>query len=131
MTTAGGTSHDDARAGRNLALILSAWSAIATAGSTAELGAILHEDVVWQGALPDSLSRGRDEVLAVLADNEAPRLTRLEAQALGDRVLLTMESPDFPVTDGHEPALRCLIYTFRDGLVVRIQTLGKRDFAVD
>ncbi len=117
--------------GRNLALVLSAWSAIARTGSTAELGSILHEDCVWQGALPESVSRGRHEVLAVLADNEAPRVTRIEAQELGDRVLLTMESADFPVTEGHRAGLRCLMYTLRNGRVVRIQTLGKRDFAVE
>jgi hypothetical protein len=112
--------------GSNLALVLAAWNTIVQSGSTRDLAQILHDSVVWQGALPDSVAMGRDEVLGVLADNGAPHLTRIEAREDGDRVLLTMEGPDFPVTEGHRAGMRSLSFTFRDGRVVRMETLGKR-----
>jgi hypothetical protein len=111
----------------NLALVLGAWNTIVQSGSTQDLAAILHEQVVWQGALPDSVSRGRVEVLGVLADNPAPHLTRIEARERGDRVLLTMEGPDFPLTEGHRAGIRSLVFTLRNGAVVRMETVGKRD----
>ena len=122
---------EETRPGKNLANVLWAWSNIVRTGSTNGLADILDPEVVWQGALPGSISRGRGEVLAVLADNPAPTLARIEVQELGDRVLLTMEGPDFPVTEGHLPGLRCRTFTLRDGRVCRIQTLGKHDFSAD
>ena len=59
--------------GSNLALVLAAWNTIVQSGSTRDLAQILHDSVVWQGALPDSVAMGRDEVLGVLADNGRQR----------------------------------------------------------
>jgi hypothetical protein len=112
--------------GAKLALVLAAWNTIVQSGSTRDLAEMLHESVVWQGALPESVVKGRDGVLGVLADNGAPRLTRIEAREHGDRVLLTMEGPDFPLTQGHDAGVRSLSFTFRGGTVVRMETLGKR-----
>lgn len=111
--------------GHNLARLLQAWNTVVQSGSTRDLGATLDEDVLWQGALPDSVSRGREAVLAVLEDNEPPRLQHIEVREIGDRVLLTMEGPDFPVTKGHLAGIRVIVFTFRDGRVTRMETIGK------
>jgi hypothetical protein len=121
-----GAPQEAAEVGSNLALVLKAWNTVVQSGSTQDLAAILDERVVWQGALPDSVSRSRDEVLGVLADNPAPHLTRIEAREMGDRVFLTMEGPDFPLTEGHEAGIRSIVFTLRNGAVVRMETIRKR-----
>jgi hypothetical protein len=127
-TSPGGDPAEAAiEVGSNLALVLAAWNTIVQSGSTRDLAAILDEHVIWQGAMPDSVSRGRDEVVGVLADNPAPHLTRIEAREVGDQVLLTMEGPDFPLTEGHHAGIRSLVFTFRTGAVAKMESIGKQD----
>ena len=129
------TGRDDENAeaatatGANLGRILRAWNTIVQTGDTRDLGAILDDDVVWQGALPESVSRGRDAVLGVLEGNEAPHLTHIELWENGDRVLLVMHGPDFPRTAGHVGGQRMMVYTLREGRVTRIETIGRKDRA--
>ncbi len=120
--------------GTNLSLILSAWFGMLRTASTEELASILDETVVWQGILPEQVCGNRDEVLNVLGRNRRrpPRLTRIEAQEMGDRVAVSVEGPDFPDTDGLEAgAPRALVFTFKDGKVVRMESLASRDSAFE
>jgi hypothetical protein len=119
-------------AGNNLALILSAWTEMLRDGNTQALGSILDENVVWQGILPEQVCRDREEVLDLLSRRRGrpPRLTRIEAQEFGDQVAVSVSGPDFPDNEVlAAKAPRSLIFTFRDGRVVRMESLATRDAA--
>ncbi|MGH7903278.1 MAG: hypothetical protein ACREPA_03995 [Candidatus Dormibacteraceae bacterium] len=123
-----------AGSGRNLALILSAWMDMLRSGGMDELSSLLDENVMWQGVLPDQVCRNRVEVLDALVHNPArpPRLTRIEAQEIGEGVAVSVEGPDFEETDTHAVgAPRSLLFTFRDGRVVRIDSFATRDAAFE
>ena len=118
--------------GDNLATIMSAWTAMLRTGSSAELASILDPDVVWQGILADQQCHDRTEVLGILARNprRPPRLSRIEAQEIGDRVAVSVDGPDFPdneVLTANDP--RSLIFRFREGKVVRMESYPSRDAA--
>ena len=118
--------------GGGLAAILAAWTAMLRTGGTDELAAILDPDVVWWGILPEQVCHGRDETLDILARNRPrpPRITRVEAQESGHRVAVSVEGPDFPA-GGPLPAdaPRSLLFTFRGGKVIEMQSLPGRDAA--
>jgi hypothetical protein len=122
--------------GDNLVLLISAWTGMFRSGQTAELGEILDDGVVWQGVLPELVCRGREEVLGVMVRNRRPpRITRIEAEEFGDQVAVSVEGPDFPEPDSPEGDLlppgspRSLVFTFRNGRVVRMESLPSRDAA--
>lgn len=65
-----------------------------------------------------------------------PRITRIEAEEFGDRVAISVEGPDFPaISESAEAQLlapgapRSLVFTFRAGRVVRMESLHSRDAA--
>ncbi|MGA9114091.1 MAG: hypothetical protein WB802_09890 [Candidatus Dormiibacterota bacterium] len=124
--------------GDNLALLVSAWTGMFRSGSSEALAAILDENVVWQGLLPELVCGDRGQVLHILERWSArpPRITRLEAEEFGDRVAISVEGPDFPAmpNQGEAPILaagapRLLVFTFRAGKVVRMESLPSRDAA--
>ncbi len=112
--------------GDNLATVVSAWLSMTRTGSTAELASVLDDNVVWHGLRPELVCHGRDEVLDILAHNQprAPRLTRIVAEEQGDRVVVTIESPDFEDTDLlPADAPRSIAVTLRNGRVTRLDSL--------
>jgi len=126
--------------GDNLALLVAAWTAMLRSGRDEELGSILDDRVVWQGLLPELVCNGRPEVLTRPGRLERRpwRITRIEAAEFGDRVAVCVEgpglsdgdgpgSPDAPVLPPGVP--RSLVFTFRDGRVVRMESLPSRDAA--
>jgi hypothetical protein len=118
--------------GENLALIVAAWSDMLRIGSTDALHALLDEKVVWNGVFPDEICHGRQEVIGILMSNwrGAPRISRIEAEENGDRVAVSVEGPDFQ-GDDRRPAdgPRSLVFTFRNGHVIRMHSLKSRDDA--
>ena len=124
--------------GDNLALLVPAWTSMFRSGGSEALAAILDVNVVWQGLLPELVCNDRAQVLHLLDRfrGHPPRITRIEAEEFGDRVAISVEGPDFPaveVTAG-APLLtagapRSLVFTFRDGKVVRMEGLPSRDAA--
>jgi len=124
--------------GDNLALLVAAWTGMFRSGSSAALADILDEKVVWQGLLPDLVCSDRAQVLRILdrAGAHLPRTSRIEAEEFGDRVAISVEGPDFPALIGaaDAPLLapgapRSLVFTFRNGKVVRMESLPSRDAA--
>lgn len=110
----------------HLITILRAIPAWLADGDTAALASVFAEDAVWQGIRPEQVCAGREEIVGRLgrAGARGIRLTGLEAHELGDRVVVHAESPDLPETeDLAAGAPRSLAFTFRDGLVVRLETL--------
>ena len=122
-----------AEIGGNLSMIVGAWTAMLSSGKTEALGAILDEGVNWQGVMPGELCRNRDEVLDILVRNRrrAARITRIEAAELGDRVVVSVDGPDFKEMDGRPPGPRSLVFTFRGGRVVRMESFATRDAAFE
>lgn len=124
--------------GDNLALLVSAWTGMFRSGSSDALAGILDENVVWQGLLPELVCGDRRQVLEILGrlSRRSPRITRIEAEEFGDRVVISVEGPDFPaMTDAADAPLlapgapRSLVFTFGGGRVVRMESLPNRDAA--
>ena len=126
------------QSGENLALVVSAWTGMFRSGSSDALAALLDENVVWQGLLPELVCGDRGQVLRILDRfrGHPPRITRIEAEEFGDRVAVSVEGPDFPAMPDRSgaPILaagapRSLVFTFRAGRVVRMESLPSRDAA--
>lgn len=96
--------------GSNLARVLEIWGEMAGSRTMGPLVEVMADDVSWQGLLPELVCPGRDEVAGVLGSargGQLPRITRMEAEEMGDRVVLTVEGPDFgpgPAGTALEPA---------------------------
>jgi len=101
-------------------------------GDPAELEALLDEDVRWQGLRPELFCANRREVMSLMSRfaGRAPRFVRIEAQEFGDRVVVSVEGPDFPENEVQSAGTpRSLVFTFRDGHVVRMDSLPDREAA--
>lgn len=125
--------------GSNLARVLAIWGEASRRQTMAPLADAMSEDVVWQGVLPELVCHGRDEVRHVLGSalgGKLPRLTRMEAEEVGDRVVVSVEGPDFgpgPAGPGLQPAAgpRTLVLYFEEGTVVRMESFATREEALD
>lgn len=112
--------------GTHLITVLRAIPAWLADGDLERLASLFAADAVWQGIRPEQLCAGRDEIVGRLgrAGSRGLRLTGLEAHEAGDQVVVHIESPDLPETeDLAAGAPRSLAFTFRDGVVVRMETL--------
>jgi hypothetical protein len=118
--------------GENLALIVAAWTDLFGRGSTDSLEALLDAKVVWNGMFADEICNGRGEVLGNLVRfrPRQQRITRIEAEEKGDQVAVSVDGPDFR-GDDRRPAggPRSLVFTFRNGHIIRMQSLKSRDEA--
>ncbi len=124
--------------GNNLARVLALWGELAQSQTMAPLADAMAEDVVWQGLLPGLVCQGRDQVRDVLGSargGRLPRVTRMAAEEAGDRVIVTVEGPDFgpgPAGSALEPAggPRTLVLSFEDGRVVQMESFATREDAL-
>jgi hypothetical protein len=120
--------------GENLTVVLSVMVAMSRTGGTEELASVLDEAVVWQGLLPELVCNGRSQVLNVLGRAALPSITRVEAEEVGDRVVVIVSGADFPLgpagTELEPPSgARSFVFTFRDGKVVRMESVPNREAA--
>lgn len=121
--------------GSNLARVLAIWGELTCSGAMEPLVDAMAEDVVWRGLRPELVCRGRAEVARVLASTGTGRLARvthMEAEEVGDRVVLTVEGPDFPsepagTAPGPPGGPRTLVLTFEADKVVRLESFATRD----
>ena len=124
--------------GSNLARVLMAWGAMARHQTMAPLVDLVAEEVVWRGVRPELVCHGRSEVSKVLSGapgGTLPRVTRMEAEEAGDRVIVTVEGPDFgpgPAGSDLQPAggPRTLVLSFDDGRIVRMESFATRQEAL-
>jgi len=124
--------------GSNLARVFAVWGEMSHSQTMAPLVDAMAEDVVWQGLLPELVCHGRDEVRDVLGSargGRLPRVTRMEAEEVGDRVVITAEGPDFgpgPAGSALEPVggPRTLVLSFEDGRIVRMESFATRQEAL-
>lgn len=109
----------------NLEVVFVAWLEALRRGEAGLAAARLAPGVTWQGVEPRSRCEGRDQVVEMLTARIAagtPRVDRLEMQAVGDHVILGVAGPDFhAVADVPLPGEVFLVFTLRDGLIVRIR----------
>jgi hypothetical protein len=124
--------------GDNLARLVAAWTAMLRSGESSALAGLLDEGVVWQGLLPEMVCSDRQQVLRILGrrGSRPLRITRVEAEEFGERVAISVEGPDFAALAGEAEApllaagaARSLVFTFRDGRVVRMESLPSREAA--
>jgi hypothetical protein len=114
-----------------LETVVSAWTEMRR-GRIEPLAALLREDVIWQGVLPEQICRNRDEVLGLMARPRGRRLSRLEAEEIGDRVVVSLESPEFPPLEGQpDQHKRSLVFTFDQEKIVRIESAPSRERAFE
>jgi SnoaL-like domain len=124
--------------GSNLARVLALWGEMSHSQTMAPLAEAMAEGVVWQGLLPELVCHGRNEVRDVLGSargGQLPRVTRMEAEEAGDRVVVTVEGPDFgpgPAGTALEPVggPRTLALWFEDGRIVRMESFATRQEAL-
>lgn len=114
------------RTNSNLMTVLRAIPAWLQDGDVEGLTALFAEDAVWQGIQPWQICAGRGEIVGRLsrAGSRGLRLTGIQVREVGDRIVVDAESPDLPETEdlaAGDP--RTLAFTFREGLVVRLETL--------
>lgn len=115
----------------HLESIVAAWTE-ALRGRADPLAALLREDVVWQGVLPEQICRNREEVVERMARSRGPRLTRFEAEAIGDSVVVSVEGAEFPPLAGQlDQRQRSLVFRFADDLIVRIDSAPSRERAFE
>lgn len=115
------------RPGSNLMTVLRAIPAWLQDGDIEGLEAIFAKDAVWQGIQPEQICAGREEIVGRLAraGSRGLHLTGVAVHEAGDRVVVHAEGPDLPETeDLSAGSPRTLAFTFRDGLVVRLETLA-------
>lgn len=111
--------------GSHLMTVVRAIPAWLADGDLDHLASLFAEDAVWQGIQSWQVCGGRDEIVGRLgrAASRGLHLTGLEVHENGDRVVVHAEGPDLPETeDLAAGAARTLAFTFRDGLVVRLET---------
>lgn len=120
--------------GEHLARVIQAWADVLRSGNASALSGLLDENVVWQGVLPGLACHGREEALRFLGKAPMANITRMEAKESGDNVAVSVESADFPEgpagpelqpPGGH----RTLVFTFRDGRVVRMESFLDKNAA--
>lgn len=118
--------------GVNLGFVMAGLNDMLRTGSPRELGPILDDNVFWQGPQPELFCSGREQVLGVMTGGtpRSLRLTKVEAEEVGDRVVVSVEGPGLPETPALEPgAARTLVFTFADGKVTRIDSFASREAA--
>ncbi|MGD0809510.1 MAG: hypothetical protein ABSA91_07360 [Acidimicrobiales bacterium] len=120
--------------GDNLNVVLSVMAAMSRTGGAEELASVLDEGVVWQGLLPELVCNGRGQVLSRFGRAPLPHITRVEAEEVGERVVLVVRGADFPLAPvGSElevPSdVRSFVFTFDDGKVVRMESFPSREAA--
>ena len=97
---------------------------------------VLAPDVVHAGVIADWVCNGREAVLDVARNRsrELPAVDALELVAAGDHVVMTVRGPDLgPEPDDAERhrGQACVVFTLRDGMIVRMQDYVRRADALE
>lgn len=119
----------------NLEIIFTDWLDAMRRDDIDAMSARLAPDVVHQGIHQDLICRNRDEVLHNLRRRagRVPPVEALELVASGDHVVMSVRAPGVgvPVDESGEPRGQAVIvFTLRDGVIVRIDDYERRDDAL-
>jgi ketosteroid isomerase-like protein len=112
--------------GNNLEIIFVDWLDAMRRHDLDRLSARLAPDVVHEGVRADRVCRGRDAVVERLRARGAqlPRVSAIELVEAGERVVMSVRAPTVgaPVEDdGPQRGQATIVFTLRDGLIVRMQ----------
>ena len=93
-----------AEEGDNLATVLGAWLDATRAGTFDPLEAMMDEEITWYGIVPGTVCHGRAETIATMRRgmDKLPRVTGMEANEVGDAVVMSLTGPDFRYPDGED-----------------------------
>lgn len=110
----------------NLEIIFVDWLDAIRRSDIDRIAARLAPDVVHQGVRADSICQGRDAVLKRLRSRaeQPPQVSAIELIDAGDQVLLSVRAPSVGVPledDGPPRGQATIVFTLRDGLIVRMQ----------
>jgi hypothetical protein len=126
-----------AEPGEKLGRVLALWGEMSGVGSVDALASALAQDVVWQGLLPELTCNGRDQVLELLGrarGGRLPKVTRVDAEEVGDRVVVTITSPEIgPGPEGtalEQGGPRTLVLSFDGASIVRMHSFATRQEAL-
>jgi ketosteroid isomerase-like protein len=117
----------------NLEIIFVDWLDALRRHDLDRLSARLAPDVQHEGVRSDRVCLGRDAVLERLRARGAqlPRVSAIELIEAGDHVVMSVRAPTVgaPVEDhGPQRGQATIVFTLRDGLIVRMQDyLGRAD----
>ena len=119
------------RRGSNLEIIFVDWLDALRRHDLDRLRARLAPDVDHTGVRGDRVCRGREAVLARLSarSEHLPRVSAIELIEAGDHVVMSLRAPTVgaPVDDdGPQRGQATIVFTLRDGLIVKMQDYVKR-----
>jgi ketosteroid isomerase-like protein len=120
----------------NLEAVFADWLDAHRRGDIDALARRLHPDAVHQGVRPELICPDREAILEQARyriGHGTPRVGRLELIAHEDRVLLGIAGPDLRGPDGDRPPnqMTYIVFTLRDGLIVRMDDYETRRVALD
>jgi hypothetical protein len=109
----------------DLTLVLGAWLDARRRRSVEPIAKVLDADVVWQGLAPEYICRSREEVVQRLQMSKVylSPLTAFEGRVSGDQVTLIGTGPAFLDPVGVPRPQAGIVFTVRDGMVVRMDAL--------
>ena len=92
------------------------------AGDMESVAAQLHPDVVHQGVSEELVCRGREEVLERIRRSSGgdAGIDHLELVDAGDRVIVGLAGPRFREVPWLQGQQLFIVFTVRDGLIVRM-----------
>ena len=110
----------------NLEIIFVDWLDATRRHDLDRLSARLAPDVVHEGVRAGLVCRGRDAVLERVRarGTQHPRVSAIELIEAGDHVVMSVRAPTVgaPVQDhGPQRGQATIVFTMRDGLIVRMQ----------
>jgi ketosteroid isomerase-like protein len=120
----------------NIEIVFADWLDAMRRGDIDAMQRVLAPDVVHAGVIADWVCDGREAVLDVARNRsrELPAVEALELVAAGDHVVMTVRGPDLgPEPDDAERhrGQACVVFTLRDGMIVRMQDYLRRADALE
>jgi ketosteroid isomerase-like protein len=116
----------------NIEIIFADWLDAMRRGDVETMAARLAPDVVHQGIRDEWICRGRDEVLHMVRGRagRVPPVEALELVAAGDRVVMSVRGrgigPPLDDESGEPRGQAVIVFTLRDGLIVRMDDYAQR-----
>jgi ketosteroid isomerase-like protein len=120
------------RPASNIEVTFADWLDAMRRGDVETMAARLAPDVVHQGLRDEWICRNREEVLRMVRGRagRVPPVEALELVAAGDRVVMSVRGPGVgpPVDDesGEPRGQAVIVFTLRDGLIVRMDDYAQR-----
>ena len=109
----------------NIEIVFSDWLDAMRCGDLARMEAVLAPDVEHRGIVPEWVCANREQVLENVRGRagRVPAVEALELVSAGDHVVMSVRAPDVGPSpdDGPPRGQACIVFTLRNGLIVRMQ----------